>query len=240
LGRSRVQTDQTRVQPGDELTVTITATNDGATAIAQAAFALSLPTGVAYLGGDALTWTGALPAGQSIMRNVKVKLSDTLSSGTNLSLPVEFHDDDQAIRFTRAVRLNVSGPELAIAYQSASTAIPLAQVITWTFTARNDSAMSVTPVMTLGIPFGQGVVNGSIKWNTGLLINRGDALGWIGTLAPQAIVTVSYRLVVPWTGKPGWLYGSALAGLDHEVWQVGSYARASSYTAYLPIVRRLK
>ena len=112
--------------------------------------------------------------------------------------------------------------------------------MTWTFTARNDSAVSVTPVMTLGVPFGQSIVNGSIKWNTGLLINRGDTLGWVGTLAPHEIVTVSYRLLVPWTGKLWWLYGSALAALDHEVWQASSYARMSSYTTYLPIVRRKK
>jgi uncharacterized repeat protein (TIGR01451 family) len=237
LGRSRVQADRATVQPGDEITVTISATNDGATAIAQAAYTLSLPAGVTYLGGDALTWTGALPPGQIIVRNVKVKLADTLSSGARLSLPVEFHDDDQAIRFTHAVRLNVGGPELAIAYQSSSTRIPRAQVVTWTFTARNDSAASVTPVMTLGVPFGQAIVNGSIKWNTGLVINRGAMLGWVGTLAPQEVVTVSYRLVVSWTGKLWWLYGSALAALNDEVWQAGSYAPVSSYTVYLPIVR---
>jgi uncharacterized repeat protein (TIGR01451 family) len=60
LGRSRVQADRATVQPGDEITVTIYATNDGATAIAQAALALNLPAGVTYLGGDTLTWTGAL------------------------------------------------------------------------------------------------------------------------------------------------------------------------------------
>jgi uncharacterized repeat protein (TIGR01451 family) len=240
LGRSRVQADRDTVQPGNEITVTINATNDGATAIAQAAFTLNLPAGVTYLGGDALTWTGVLSPGQTIARNLKVKLADALSSGTSLNLPVEFRDDDQAIRFTRAVRLNVGGPELAIAYQSSSTAVPLAQVITWTFTAHNDSAVSVTPVVTLGVPFGQSVVNGSIKWNTGLLINRGDTLGWIGTLEPHEIVTVSYRLLVPWMGKLWWLYGSALAALDNEVWQDSSYAMVSSYTVYLPIVRLKK
>ncbi len=246
LGRSRVQADRAAVQLGDEITVTISATNDGAAAIAQASFALNLPAGVTYLGGDALTWTGTLSPSQTIVRNLKVKLPDTLSRDTSINLPVEFQDDDQAIRFTRAVRLNVGGPELAITYQSSSTAIPLAQVMTWTFTARNDSAVSVTPVVTLGVPFGQAVVNGSIKWNTGLLINRGDTLGWLGTLEPHEIVTVSYRLLVPWMGKLGdeiatrWLYGSALAALDHEVWQAGSYARVSSYTAYLPIVRLKK
>jgi hypothetical protein len=168
---------------------------------------------------------------------VQVKVSDTLSSGTHIGLPVEFHDDDQGIRFTRAARLNVGEPELAIAYESSSTAIPLAQVMTWTFTARNDSAVSVTPIVTLGVPFGHAVVNGSIQWNTGLLINRGDTLGWIGPLGPHEIVTVSYRLLVPWLGKIGWLYSSALAALDNEVWQASRYARVSSYTAYLPIVR---
>ena len=240
LGRSRVQTDRATVQPGDEITVTISVTNDGTTAIAQATFSLTLPAGVTYLGGDALTWTGALAPAQTIVRQVRVKLADSFSSGSTINLPVEFRDDDQAIRFTRAARLTMGEPELAIAYESSSTAIPLAQVVTWTFTARNDSAASMTPVMTLGVPFGQAIVNGSIKWNTGLVINRGDMLGWVGTLAPQESVTVSYRMSVSWTGTLWWLYGSALAGLDHEVWQASSYAMMSSYTTYLPIVRRQK
>ncbi len=81
LGRSRVQIDRAVVQPGDEITVTISATNDGATSIAQAAFTLTLPAEVTYLGGDGLTWTGALAPAQTIVRQVQVKLADSLSSG---------------------------------------------------------------------------------------------------------------------------------------------------------------
>jgi hypothetical protein len=90
----------------------------------------------------------------------------------------------------------------------------------------------------VGVPFGQAVVNGSIKWNTGLLINRGDMLGWLGTLE-HGIVTVGYRLLVPWMGKRG-----GCMAVRWRRWTVSmaasSYALVSSYTAYLPIVRLKK
>jgi uncharacterized repeat protein (TIGR01451 family) len=236
LGRSRVQVDRSVVQPGDEITVTISATNDGASSITQAAFTLTLPAEITYLGGDGLTWTGALSPAQIIVRQVRVKVADPLSSGSMISLPVEFRDDDQAIRFTRAARLKVGRPKLTLAYQTSSAAIPLAEVVTWTLSARNDSALSVTPLLTLGVPFGQAVINGSIAWNTGWLINQGEALSWQGTLQPHDSVTISYRVWVPWTGNPAWLYSSAVATFDQELWQVGSYALASYYTSYLPLV----
>lgn len=240
LGSSSVNADRSSVQPGDEITVTVSAANDGVTAIAHAALILTLPAGIIDLGGDALAWQGALLPGQSVIRHMILKLPDTLSAGAVVSLPVEFRDDDQAIHFTREARLHVGGPDLAVTYQSSSTGVPLARVITWTFTARNTGAVSVTPVVTLGVPFGQSVVNGSILWNTGLLINRGDTLGWLGTLEMGTVVTVSYRLLVPWMGTPQWLFSSAAAALTNDVWQASAYAWVSPYTIYLPLVRLKK
>ena len=112
LGRSSVTTDRVRAQPGDVITATIAVMNDGAAPIDRAAFTLTLPLDVTYLGGDALTWSGALSVGQIVTRQMQLKLADVISAGTIITLPVEFRDDDQAIRFTRAARINVGGPRL--------------------------------------------------------------------------------------------------------------------------------
>ncbi len=80
--------------------------NDGAAPIERAALTLTLPAGVTYLGGDALTWSGALSVSEIVTRHMQLKLADTLSAGTIITLPVEFRDDDQAIRFhARRARL---------------------------------------------------------------------------------------------------------------------------------------
>jgi len=55
-------------------------------------------------------------------------------------------------------------------------------------------------------------------------------------LQPHDSVTISYRVWVPWTVRPAWLYSSAVATLDQELWQIGSYALPSYYTTYLPLV----
>ena len=47
---------------------------------------------------------------------MQLKLADAISAGTIITLPVEFRDDDQAIRFTRAARINVGGPRLELNY----------------------------------------------------------------------------------------------------------------------------
>ena len=115
-------------------------------------------------------------------RHMQLKLADTLSAGTIITLPVEFRDDDQALGFTRARAYHVGGPLLALSYAPDMPAVLSGRMVTWTLTARNNGALTAPVTVTLGVPFEQTWIDGSLQWNTGLLINRDDRLGWIGTL----------------------------------------------------------
>ncbi len=238
LGRSSVTTDRVLARPGDVITATIAVLNDGVAPIERAALTLTLPSGVSYLGGSALTWSGALSVGQIVTRHLLLKLADTLNAGTIITLPVEFRDDDQALGFTRAARLSVAGPLLALDYAPGMPAVWSGRIVTWTLTARNNGALTAPVTVTLNAPFGQTWIDGSLHWNTGLLINRGDRLGWIGTLGSDQALTVTYRMTAPWVLAPVWLYGSATAATDQEVRQAGSYVQVLPFRAYLPVVRK--
>jgi uncharacterized repeat protein (TIGR01451 family) len=238
LGRSSVTTDRVLAPPGDVITATIAVLNDGVAPIERAALTLTLPSGVSYLGGHALTWSGALSVSQIVTRHLLLKLADTLNAGTIITLPVEFRDDDQALGFTRAARLSVAGPLLALTYAPEVSAVLSGRVVTWTLTARNNGALTAPVTVTLNAPFDQTWIDGSLHWNTGLLVNRGDRLGWIGTLGSGQALTVTYRMTAPWVLAPVWLYGSATAATDQEVRQAGGYVQVLPFRAYLPVVRK--
>jgi len=238
LGRSGVTIDRVVAQPGDVITTRIVIVNDGAAAIDQAALTLTLPSAVAYLGGDALTWSGALRVGQIVTRQVSLKLADAISAGTIITLPVEFRDADQAIRFTRAARINMAGPQLALSYTPSAATAFTDRAMTWTLAARNVGALTTPVTVAFNVPFNQTWIDGSLKWNTGLLVNYGDRLGWLGTLGVNEALTVTYRMTTPGTLAPMLVYGSASAATDQAVWQAGSYLRVEPYRAYLPVVRK--
>ncbi len=140
-------------------------------------------------------------------------------------------------RATRAARVSVAGPFLALNYAPGTSAVLSGRMVTWTLTARNSGALAAPVTLTLNVPFDQTWIDGSLQWNTGLLINRGDRLGWIGRLGIGEALTVTYRMTTPWTLKPVWLYGSATAAADQEVQQAGGYVEVSPFRAYLPVVR---
>jgi uncharacterized repeat protein (TIGR01451 family) len=238
LGRSSVTTDRVLARPGDVITATIAVLNDGVAPIERAALTLTLPSGVSYLGGHALTWSGALSVSQIVTRHLLLKLADTLNAGTIITLPVEFRDDDQALGFTRAARLSVAGPLLALTYAPEMPAVLSGRIVTWTLTARNNGALTAPVTVTLNAPFDQTWIDGSLHWNTGLLVNRGDRLGWIGTLGSDQALTVTYRMTAPRVLAPVWLYGSATAATDQEVRQAGGYVQVLPFRAYLPVVRK--
>jgi uncharacterized repeat protein (TIGR01451 family) len=238
LGRSSVKTDRALVQPGDVITTTIVVMNDGTAPINRAAMTLTLPPGSIYLGGEALTWSGALGTGQIVTRQMVLKLDSALSAGLIITLPVEFRDDDQAIRFTRAARINVAGPQLELSYApSAAIAFP-GQIITWTLTARNRGALTTPTTVTLGVPFEQRWITGSLQSNMGTLITRETRLEWLGTLGLGEVLTATYRLTTPRTLSALWLYGSATAATDQTVWHTGSYWQVVPFRAYLPVMRK--
>jgi hypothetical protein len=238
LGRSSVTADRAVTQPGDAVSATLLVKNDGATAIEQAALTMTVPVSVTYLGGDALTWSGALEAGQIVTRHVSLKLAEAVSAGTIITLPVEFRDDDQMIRFTRAARINVGGPRLELSYAPIPAAAVPGRVITWTLTARNSGALTAPVTLTLGVPFGQTWISDSLQSSSGILITREDRIEWQGPLGLGEALTVTYRLTTPWTLSPLWLYGSATAETDQTVWQAGEYLQVAPYQAYLPVVRK--
>jgi hypothetical protein len=238
LGRSSVKIDGVMARPGDVITATIAVVNDAAASLNRAAFTLTLPSSVAYLGGDALTWSGVLSAGQLVTRQMRLKLADGIGAGTIVLLPVEFRDDDQAIRFTRAARINVSGPQLQLHYAPDTAAALTDRVVTWTLTARNSSALTALVTATLSVPFEQTWITGSLQSNIGWLIAQENRLRWIGTLGLGEVLTLTYRLTTPWTLSPVWMYGSATAATDQQVWQAGGYLRVLPFQAYLPVVRR--
>jgi hypothetical protein len=238
LGRSSVKTDRAWAQPADLISATIAVMNDSAAPIDHAAFTLTLPADVAYLGGDALTWAGALSTGQIITRYLQLKLADVIGAGTIVTLPVEFRDDDQAIRFTRAARINVGGPRLELSYAPDAAATMTNRVMTWTLTARNSGGLATPVTVTLGVPFEQKLITGSLRASIGSLITHESRLKWLGTLGLGEALTVTYQLTTAWTLSPLWVYGSATAATDQTVWQAGSYWLITPHQAYLPVVRK--
>ncbi len=240
LGHSNVTTDRAITRPGDAITATLVIENDGAAAIEQAAVTMTVPVSVTTLGGDALTWTGALEAGQIVTRHMILKLADNIKAGTIITLPVEFRDVDQMLRFTRAARINVEGPRLELSYAPmAATAVP-GYVVTWTLTVRNSGALIAPVTVTLGVPFEQTLISDSLQTNSGVLITREGRIEWLGPLGLGEVLTVTYRLTTLTTLSPLWLYGSATAGTDQTVWQAGEYLQVVPYRAFLPVVRKLK
>jgi hypothetical protein len=236
LGRSSVNTDRAWAQAGELLTATITVINDGATAIGRAAFTLTLPGDVAYVGGDALTWSGALSMGHIITRQLQLQLANTISTGA-ITLPVEFRDDDQAVRFTRAAYLNAGGPQLELSYApELPTALPQ-RVMTWTLTARNLGVAALPLTVTLGVPFEQQLITESLQANAGSVITT-DRLRWLGMLGAGEGLTVTFQVTPVRTLSPLKLYGSASAATDLIVWQAGSYWWVTPFRSYLPLVRK--
>jgi subtilisin family serine protease len=236
LGRSSVNTDRVWAQAGELLTATIVVQNDGAAAIAHAAFTLTLPADVGYLGGDALTWSGVLNSGQIITRQMQLQLADAISPGT-LALPVEFRDDDQALRFVRVASLNADQPQLDLRYAPETAAVFTGRVTTWTLTARNLGMVTLPLTLTLGVPFEQQLMTESLQANAGSVITA-DRLRWLGLLGAGEALTVTYQVTPAWTLAPVKLYGSASATVDQTVWQAGSYWWIAPFQAYLPVVRK--
>jgi hypothetical protein len=237
LGRSSVQTDRVWVQPGELLTATIAVMNDGAAPIDRAAFTMTLPANVAYLGGDAVTWSGALGTGQIITYQVQLKLADVISAGTIITLPVEFRDDEEAIRFSRAARIHVEGVRLDLHYApELPTAFPRS-VVTWTLTARNIGAMTTPVTVALGVPFRQQLLTDSLQSSVGTVITQDGRLKWFGMLGLGEALTVTYQLTTTWSPLPLKVYGSATAATGQAVWQAGSYGLIMPLQTYLPVVR---
>jgi hypothetical protein len=238
LGRSSVKTDREWVQPGELLTATIAVLNDGVGPIAQAAFTVTLPADIAYLGGDALTWSGALSSGQIITRQLQLKLADEISANTIVTLPVEFRDTDEALRFTRAALLRVGGPQVDLHYEPEQPAARPGRVVTWTLTARHSGALTTPLTVALGVPFKQQLITDSLRVNMGAVITTNDRLTWLGVLGLSETLTVTYQLTAAWTLSPLTAYGSATAATDQAVWQAGSYWSIAPFQAYLPVVRK--
>jgi hypothetical protein len=175
-----------------------------------------------------------------VTRHLQLKLADAISSGTIITLPVEFRDDVQAIRFTRAARINVGGPQLELSYAPDAATTLTNRDVTWTLTTHNNGALTAPVTVTLGVPFEQTWISGSLHANIGTLIPHEDRLEWLGTLGLGEALTVTYRLTSAGTLLPLQLYGSASAAADQTVWQAGSYWQITPFRSYLLGVRKSK
>jgi hypothetical protein len=185
-----------------------------------------------------LTWSGALSTEQIITRQVQLKLADVISAGTIITLPVEFRDDDEAIRFAQAASIHVDGVRLDLHYApELPTAIPR-RVVTWTLTARNVGALTTPVTVAIGVPFGQELITDSLQSSVGTVITQDGRLKWFGTLGLSEGLTVTYQLTTAWSPLPVKLYGSAVAATAQGVWQAGSYWAVIPFQAYLPVVRK--
>jgi hypothetical protein len=238
LGRSSVQADRDVLWPGETFTLTIGAHNDGVELIHQAVLTFTLPPGFAYVGGDAPTWAGALAAGQSITRALRLKLPQDSSAGTIFILPVELRDDDQSIRFTRAARVKVAGPELELIHRPEAALIRPRQVMTWVLTARNISALSATTYLTMSAPFEQHWISGTLAWSAGQVMSYADRILWRGVLEANMAVTLSAQMTAPVVLPARQLYGSSIAVNDYGVWQAANYLLVQPPVLFFPIVRK--
>ena len=238
LGRSSVKADRAVVWPGETITLTIAARNDGLDPIQQAAFTFTLPSDFTYLGGDAPTWSGALAAGQAVTHDLILQAPQNSAAGTVLTLPVELRDTDQAIGFTRAAQIRLAGTDLALAYRPLVEKIRPGQVLTWELIARNTGALSATTYLTLNAPFDQIWITDTAVWSSGEIVTYSDRILWRGVLEANEEVTVSAQMTAPVALPARWLYGSAAAVNDYGVWQSGDYLLVQPLATFLPILRK--
>jgi hypothetical protein len=238
LGRSSVKFDRETAAPGEIVTATIIVVNDEAGVIERAAFTLTLPASATVVSGDASDWSGALAPGQRITRTLRLKLEEDLANDTALTLPVEFRDEDQVLHFTQTARLKVAAPHLMLHLASAPPAAHSQQVVTWLLTARNAGLALAPAVMITTTPFEGGIIFSTISATTGIAQLVNGRVSWQGSLAEQAVVTISYQAKLPAVLSAAVKYASAAAALGNEIWYADTWLPVEPYRLFLPVIRK--
>lgn len=206
-------------RPGDQVTYTVTATNDGTgdyTALDPASLVDDLSdvlddarfdgtatasTGTTSYAAPRLTWTGALAAGGT----VTVQYTVTVAGGGDGQLDNEVCTRAPQVCDTESFEL----PKLTIRKASNRAQLPSAgEKITYTVTVTNagpgDYTASAPATFTddLSDVLDDAVFDaGSITASTGTAVLSGDTLDWTGVLAAGQSATVTYTLTYQETGN---------------------------------------
>ena len=234
LGSSSVKFDRASANMGDVVTTTIVIANDGPRPIAQAAFTLSLPSNVIHAGGAALTWSGALNPRQSVTHTLAL----TIIAGGGVTLSVQFVDVDHQLPFTATARLPITASGIDLSLIPSGAPVVTGQVMTWTLTAHNRSALDAATVITSAVPFDMLAISGTLHANLGEAAYYSDTIGWRGLILAGESVTVTYQMTAPKTATDQKYYASAIALVGDQVWQAGSWLSVQPRRVYLPIVRK--
>ena len=206
-------------RPGDQVTYTVTATNDGtgdytaldpATLVDDLSHVLddaqfdgtaSASTGTTSYAAPRLTWTGALAAGAT----VTIEYTVTLSGGGDGHVDNEVCSRAPQVCATESFDL----PKLTIRKASNRAQLPAAgNKITYTVTVTNPGPGAYTSAAPAAFTDDLSDVlddatfdAGSITTSTGTATLTGDSLSWSGALAAGQAATVTYTLTYQETGN---------------------------------------
>lgn len=212
------------VQPGGQVTYTVTYTNTGLVDVPNAAFtddltavlddaaigaAPTATTGAASMAGAVLSWTGALDAGDSVSVSYTVTVADPATGDGALTNTATM--DPRFAPLCPTGSTTCSAPERsvdvvtsvrAIAFtKSASTSLAnYGQTITYTVTVTNISATAYTAgdpavvVDSMGALLDDAVYNGDVTASAGAVLASATELRWSGPLASGATETFQYTV----------------------------------------------
>jgi uncharacterized repeat protein (TIGR01451 family) len=234
LGQSSAKFDRAAASAGDQVTLTIEATNDGASTIKQAAFTATLPLSVTYADGDSLTWTGSLAPSQTVTHSLAL----TIEADNSIAVPVMFDDLDHQLHFTATARLPINAPVVAIDLAVSPNPARPRNVITWTLTARNVGADAAVANLIAQVPFTQTAISGTLTVNIGTATLHSGTIGWTGALPAGQVVTVTYGMTTPLALQDRTSYGSAMITDGEDVWQAGEWLLSQPRRVYLPVIRK--
>ncbi len=238
LGSSSVKFDRTVASPGEPVTATLIAVDDGPARINQAAFTATLPSGLTYTGGDPLTWSGSLMPGQSVTHTIAMILDPSLSAGSQVTLPLTLCDVDHALCFTTTARLSIDAPTFALDLSPSRTLIHPRDAVTWTLTARNLGVDAPTTEINASLPFSQTLISGTLSASVGGANELSGTISWAGSISAGQVVTLTYQATGTLVLSDTLYYGGAVISDGMDVWQTGSWLAVQPYKAYLPVVRK--
>ncbi|NLE44744.1 MAG: S8 family serine peptidase [Chloroflexi bacterium] len=252
LGGATFEPDRGAASPGEVLTYTLVARNDGA-AMVSVSLSNTLPVGLvilpdSILGGaeyDAvshcMTWDGELHPGAVRRFSYQAVVSETIPSGSAISNVVLIHLRDHGIRFSRTAAVNVGTPDLAgSSLRFTPSTVHTSGEVTGTLTLINTgpgTAISATAVVSP--PVGTEIVVGSLRSSVGAASLINNTLLWEGTLMPQVLVTVTCRLTLPGGVQTRTLYSVAFI---HDgqggAWERPVWLKVRPWRRYFPAVLR--
>ena len=233
ISKSADPASGTAVSAGDTITYTITGTNTGDTDLDPARIVddlsgvldsaaynedVTASRGSASVSGTTLTWTGAVPRGESVVIRYtvtvdadvqKALLHNTATGTATPRIPVDPSDPDGPTTpgtpiVPPAVETNHpvvdTGFEVTKSADPASgTAVRAGDTITYTISGVNTGNTVLDPatiVDDLSAVLAHAQYGGDATASTGTIDIAGTTLTWTGALAPGARVTITYTVTV--------------------------------------------